>query len=111
MDRLVEARAHCKAALDVDPSMTAARNNLALTFVASGDAAAARQAFLAAGDPAGAAYNRGIVHMASREYTRAAEAFEEAIAARPEVHGGEGPRARSADAGHHCRPTTESPIC
>ena len=63
--------------------MTAAHNNLALTFVASGDAAAARQAFLAAGDAAGAAYNRGIVHMASRAYTRAAEAFEEAIAARP----------------------------
>ena len=83
MDRLVEARAHCKAALDVDPRMTAARNNLALTFVASGDAAAARQAFLATGNPAGAAYNRGIVLMAGREYLRAAEAFEEAIAARP----------------------------
>lgn len=83
MDRLVEARSHCEAALDVDPRMTAARNNLALTFVASGDAAAARQAFLATGNAAGAAYNRGIVHLASRAYTPAAEAFEEAIAARP----------------------------
>jgi Tfp pilus assembly protein PilF len=83
MGRLVEARSHCRAALHVDPMMTAAGNNLALTFVASGDAPAARLAFLAAGNPAGAAYNRGIVHMASREYTQAAEAFEEAIAARP----------------------------
>jgi Tfp pilus assembly protein PilF len=83
LDRLVEARSHCQAALDVDPRMTAARNNLALTFVASGDAAAARQAFLATGNPAAAAYNRGIVHMANKEYIGAAEAFEEAIAARP----------------------------
>jgi tetratricopeptide (TPR) repeat protein len=81
--RLVEARSRCEAALDVDPTMTAARNNLALTFVAAGDDAAAGQAFLAAGNPAAAAYNRGIVHLAGREYTRAAEAFEEAIAARP----------------------------
>ena len=65
LGRLAEARSHCEAALAADPQLTAAHNNLALTFVASGDAAAARQAFLAAGDPAGAAYNRGIVHMAS----------------------------------------------
>ncbi|MQA28833.1 MAG: tetratricopeptide repeat protein [Luteitalea sp.] len=83
LNRLVDARSHCAAALDVDPGLTAARNNLALTFVASGDAAAARQAFVAAGNPAGAAYNRGIVHLAGGEYTLAAEAFEEAIAARP----------------------------
>jgi tetratricopeptide (TPR) repeat protein len=83
MDRLVEARLHCLAAIDVDPHLTAARNNLALTFVASGDAAGAREAFLATGNAAAAAYNRGIVHMAQREYTGAAEAFEEAIAARP----------------------------
>jgi Tfp pilus assembly protein PilF len=84
LGRLAEARSHCEAALRVDPTMTAAGNNLALTFVASGDNAAARLAFLSAGNPASAAYNRGIVHMARRAYTRAAEAFEEAIAARPE---------------------------
>jgi tetratricopeptide (TPR) repeat protein len=83
MGRLADARSHCEAALDVDPTMIAAHNNLALTFVASGDPAGARQAFLAAGNPAGAAYNRGIVHMASRQYLPAAKAFEEAIAARP----------------------------
>jgi tetratricopeptide (TPR) repeat protein len=83
MGRLVEARSHCEAALGLDPRMTAAGNNLALTFVASGDAAAAQLAFRAAGNPAGAAYHRGIAHMANREYIRAAEAFEEAIVARP----------------------------
>ena len=83
MGRLVEARAHCEAAIHADPTIIAAHNNLALTLVASGDGAAARQAFLAAGNPADAAYNRGILHMASRQYTRAVEAFEEAIAARP----------------------------
>jgi Tfp pilus assembly protein PilF len=83
LGRLTEARAHCEAAINADPHLMAAQNNLALTYVASGDAAGARQAFLASGDTAGAAYNRGIVHMASRAYIRAAEAFEEAIAARP----------------------------
>lgn len=83
MGRLNEARTHCKAALVADPEMTAARNNLALTFVASGDVAAAGQAFLATGNVADAAYNRGIIHMAQRSYTRAAEAFQEAITARP----------------------------
>jgi tetratricopeptide (TPR) repeat protein len=83
MGRLTEARSHCRAALVADPEMTAARNNLGLTFVASGDIAAAGQAFLATGSVADAAYNRGIVHMAQRSYKRAAEAFEEAIAARP----------------------------
>jgi protein O-GlcNAc transferase len=83
LGRVAEARAHCEAAIHADPQLTAAQNNLALTYVASGDAGGARQAFLATGDAAGAAYNRGIVQMARRSYTRAAEAFEEAIAARP----------------------------
>ena len=83
LGRLAEARSHCKAALVADPEMTSARNNLALIFVASGDVAAAGRAFLATGNVADAAYNRGIIHMAQRSYTRAAEAFEEAITARP----------------------------
>jgi Tfp pilus assembly protein PilF len=80
---LDEARAHCKAALEITPTLTVARNNLALTFVAAGDTAAARNTFLAAGDPAGAAYNSGIVDLARRQYDSAADAFEEAISARP----------------------------
>jgi Tfp pilus assembly protein PilF len=83
MGRLAEARSHCQAALALDPRMAAAGNNLALTYVASGDAAAAGRAFLTTGNAAAAAYNRGIVHMAGREYQRAAEAFEQAIAERP----------------------------
>jgi Tfp pilus assembly protein PilF len=83
MGRLAEARSHCQAALTLDPRMAAAGNNLALTYVASGDAAAAGRAFLTTGNAADAAYNRGIVHMAGREYQRAAEAFEQAIAERP----------------------------
>jgi Tfp pilus assembly protein PilF len=83
MGRLAEARSHCQAALVLDPRMAAAGNNLALTYVASGDATAAARAFLTTGNAAAAAYNRGIVHMAGREYQRAAEAFEQAIAERP----------------------------
>ena len=83
MARLNEATSHCNAALAVDPEMTSARNNLALIFFASGDVVAAQRAFLSTGNVADAAYNRGIIHMAQRSYVRAAEAFEEAIAARP----------------------------
>jgi Flp pilus assembly protein TadD len=83
LGRLDEARSHCNAALVADPEITSARNNLALIFVASGDVAAAGRAFLSTGNVADAAYNRGIIHMAHRSYTRAAEAFEEAITARP----------------------------
>jgi Tfp pilus assembly protein PilF len=83
MGRLNEARSHCNAALAVDPEMIPARNNLALIFVASGDVAAAGRAFRSTGNVADAAYNRGIIHMAQRSYASAADAFEEAITARP----------------------------
>ena len=43
----------------------------------------ASQEFHAAGDPAAAEYNLGIVYLANQDYAGAAAAFEDAIKARP----------------------------
>jgi tetratricopeptide (TPR) repeat protein len=83
LGRLNEARSQCEAALRLAPNLVAAHNNLALTYAAAGDLERARQEFLAAGDSAAAEYNLGIVHLAEREYGSAADAFEQAIKARP----------------------------
>jgi tetratricopeptide (TPR) repeat protein len=79
---LREARARCAEALRLEPTMTAAHNNLALTYAAAGDLERALVEFRAAGDPAAAQYNLGIVHLAERDYASAAIAFEEAIKSR-----------------------------
>jgi Flp pilus assembly protein TadD len=83
LGRLGEARWQCEAALRLDPRLSAARNNLALIHAASGDLVRARAEFLAAGDRAAAYYNLGIIALARGDHVAAAEAFEEAIRARP----------------------------
>jgi tetratricopeptide (TPR) repeat protein len=73
----------CRAAIELDPNLKVAHNNLGLTFAALGDLPRARAEFLAAGDEAAASYNMGLVHMAAGDYLAAAEAFEAAIRLRP----------------------------
>jgi len=73
----------CRAALTSDPTLKAARNNLGLAYAASGDIDAARAAFDAAGDPAAAHYNLGIVQLAQKRYTDAVSAFAAAQQIRP----------------------------
>jgi outer membrane protein assembly factor BamD (BamD/ComL family) len=63
--------------------MTAARNHLALAHAVAGDMTAARTAFEAAGDPAQALYNTGLVDLAQGHFMRAATSFEAAHSARP----------------------------
>jgi Flp pilus assembly protein TadD len=81
--RFQEARSWCEEALKISPKLVAAHNNLALTFAADGDLVRARGEFLAAGDPAAAEFNLGIVYLAGQEYAFAADRFEQAIKARP----------------------------
>ena len=80
---LDEARRRCEAAVRTSPALAAAHNNLALTHAAAGDMAGARGAFLEAGDVAAASYNVGIVYLAEGRYSEAADAFQQAIDARP----------------------------
>jgi hypothetical protein len=63
--------------------MTAARNNLALAFAASGRIDLARTQFVEAGDRSSALYNTGIVHLAAGDSASALQAFDEASKARP----------------------------
>jgi Flp pilus assembly protein TadD len=77
------AQTECRSALDLDPTLTAARNNLALVYAASSREDLARQEFLAAGDTAAGLYNIGIVHLAKKRYSSASKAFEAAHRQRP----------------------------
>ena len=81
--RLDTAIETCRKALEIDPTMTAARNNLALAFAATGRIDLARAEFVDAGDRASALYNSGIVYLAAGDYRSALDAFDEASKARP----------------------------
>ena len=81
--RIAEAIDRCSAALRLDSTLTAARNNLALAFAASGRMDLARTQFLDAGDRASGLYNAGIAFLASGDETSALAAFDEASRARP----------------------------
>ena len=70
--RLDTAIETCRKALDLDPTMTTARNNLALAFAATGRMDLARAEFVEAGDRASALYNSGIVYLAAGDYAQCA---------------------------------------
>ena len=79
------AVAECTEALTRQPTLVAARNNLALVHAAAGRIALSEREFLTAGTRGIGFYNLGIVHMARREYSRAAAAFETAFKERPSL--------------------------
>ena len=78
-----QARKACERALQLQPDFAAARNNLALAHAVNGNMPAARATFSASGDPAGALYNTGMVHLARREFANAVDAFAAAHASKP----------------------------
>ena len=80
-----QAIAECQSALRVDPTLAAARNNLALTYAAIGRLDLARREFAAAGGGTNAAYNMGVVYLAERRFSEAADEFEAARAAQPRL--------------------------
>jgi len=73
----------CDQALSLNPDLSAARNNLGILYAAGGDFAGARSAFEQSGDQAVVSYNLGIMHLARREYRKAADSFADAQQARP----------------------------
>jgi tetratricopeptide (TPR) repeat protein len=79
-----EAVRLCAQAVKVAPDFERARNNLALAHLSRGDYAAAQQV-LADGRGAIAAYNLGVVRLATGEFRRAAEAFDAAAALQPSM--------------------------
>jgi Flp pilus assembly protein TadD len=78
-----EGERFCRMALAASPGFEAARNNLALAYVAENDEAGAEQQLMR-GDATGDAwYNVGMLRLAAGRYVRAAEAFDEASIADP----------------------------
>ena len=73
----------CRKAITMDPTLAAAKNNLALAYAAAGRPDLARTHFLDAGDPASGLYNTGIVYLAARDYRSALAAFDAASRKRP----------------------------
>ena len=74
----------CEAALREEPGLGAARNNLALSYAASGRLQEAREQLLRGDDPARAAFNVGILYMATGQYKLAEQAFHSASNLRPD---------------------------
>jgi tetratricopeptide (TPR) repeat protein len=73
----------CRKALSLDPTLTAARNNLALAYAASGRMDLARMEFLDANDAGRGLYNVGIAYLASGDQFAAIAAFDAASRANP----------------------------
>ena len=65
----------CQTALALAPELTAARNNLALTYAAIGRPDLARHEFTMASGPAATAYNMGVVYMSLKRFEDAAVQF------------------------------------
>jgi tetratricopeptide (TPR) repeat protein len=79
----------CRQALQLQPDLEPARNNLALAYEAAGDRPAALATLAASGDKARAAYNQGLIHLARREYGQALKSFDLARAERPRFRAAE----------------------
>ena len=80
------AVAACQSALRLRPEGRPTRNNLGLAYASLGDLQSARREFSWQARPARAAYNVGIVELASGNFAAAAEAFQAAYRADPTLH-------------------------
>jgi len=78
-----EALVACRTALSLDPTLTAARNNLALVYAGGGLMDRAQAEFIDANDAGRGLYNIGIAHLASSDYPAALAAFDAASRANP----------------------------
>lgn len=81
---VANAEAQCQLALNLDPDLTAARQNLALVFAAT-DISRAERELMTGSDIGRAKYNLGILHLARREFELAAAAFDVACTGRSPV--------------------------
>jgi len=80
-----EAERFCKLALAESPDFEAARNNLALAYIASENVTAAEQQLLSGDRTADRWYNVGMLRLATGRYREAAEAFDQASTANPSL--------------------------
>jgi tetratricopeptide (TPR) repeat protein len=74
----------CRRALSLDPESPMTHNNAGLAYALAGDMTAARESFAHAGRAA-AAYNSGVVNLATRNWDEASKDFLDALAADPSL--------------------------
>ena len=74
----------CRRALSLDPESPIAHNNAGLAYALAGDLTAARDSFAHAGRAA-AAYNSGVVNLATRQWDEASKDFLDALAVDPSL--------------------------
>jgi len=74
----------CRRALALDPESPIAHNNAGLAYAVAGDMTAARESFAHAGRAA-AAYNSGVVNLATQKWDAASKDFLDALAADPSL--------------------------
>jgi tetratricopeptide (TPR) repeat protein len=72
----------CRRALSLDPGSPTALNNTALAYALGGDMSAARESFAHAGRAA-AAFNSGVLNLATGQWDEASKDFLDALAADP----------------------------
>jgi tetratricopeptide (TPR) repeat protein len=78
------ARASLEAALDIDPDISEARNNLAFALSNSGDDEAALAELMKTARPAAALNNMGVIYLRSNRARQARRSFEEALRLEPD---------------------------
>ena len=81
--KAAEATTACETALQADPDLAAAQNNLGLARAQAGDLPGAERAFALAGVKPRALFNVGIVQLAEGRYAEAAESFQRAYEEQP----------------------------
>jgi Flp pilus assembly protein TadD len=74
----------CRRALSLDPESPTAHNNAGLAYTLAGDVTAAHESFAHAGRAA-AAYNSGVVNLATQNWDAASKDFLDALAADPSL--------------------------
>ncbi|MEW5979825.1 MAG: tetratricopeptide repeat protein [Acidobacteriota bacterium] len=79
----LRAIAHGRRAVEENPEMNSAHNNLGLAYALDGRLQEAFSEFRESGDEAAAHYNLGLVHMSRQAYLKAMEHFRQAAKLRP----------------------------
>lgn len=91
-----QAMEECHTAIKLSPGLSAARNNMAVSYASAGKLEAARDELLAGGNRATAAFNLGMLYLSAGQYQRAEESFRTATELRPHFTAAEKRRRQAA---------------
>jgi tetratricopeptide (TPR) repeat protein len=84
LGNLEQARGYLERAVEIDGTLSEARNNLGVVLAQLGDAEGALEEFMMVGDPAAAYNNLGVAYLAQKRWREARDAFRRALALNPD---------------------------